>query len=76
VWYKLDDMSFLTINSYVSMNVPGVAQIISQVLLKFIYFDILYMELWLDKFLALLNIDLNYDDKPMNQYFEQNGLQG
>ncbi len=57
------------------MNAPGVAQLISQVLLKFIYFDILYMERWFNKFLASLNLNLDYDDEPLNQYFEQNGFQ-
>lgn len=46
------------------MNVPGVAQLISQVFLKFIYFDILYMELWFDKFLNFMGIELDIDDKP------------
>ncbi len=43
--------------------------------MKFIYFDIFYMELWFDQFLALLDMDLDYDlQQPLNQYFEQNGF--
>lgn len=56
LWSYLDDMSFLTINTMISMTIPGVAQVIAQVLLNLIYFDILYTEEWLPLFLASLGI--------------------
>jgi hypothetical protein len=50
----LDDLSFLTINTMISISVPGVAQMIQQVLLNLIYFDILYTELWFPELLDKL----------------------
>ena len=47
IWNCLDDFSFMTINSMISMPVPGIVQLIQQVLLNFIYVDILLTDLWL-----------------------------
>jgi len=52
LWGNLEDMSFLTINSMISLSIPGLPQLIQSVLLKFIYFDILYTELWLSQFMV------------------------
>jgi len=47
IWNCLDDFSFMTVNSMISMPVPGIVQLIQQVLLNFIYVDILLTDLWL-----------------------------
>jgi hypothetical protein len=70
----LDDLSFLTINTMISISVPGVAQMIQQVLLNLIYFDILYTELWFPELLARLSIKMDQEDKGLNSYFEENGF--
>ena len=40
-------MSFLTVLTMISLSVPGIAKIIQQILMNFIYMDILQTELWL-----------------------------
>lgn len=57
------------------MSVPGVATMISDVLLNLIYIDILYTEKWFPQLLEYLRFDLNFQDKPINSYFNQNGFQ-
>jgi hypothetical protein len=42
-----DDFSFLTINTLISMSVPGIVQLVSSVLINFIYVDILLTDLWI-----------------------------
>jgi hypothetical protein len=37
----------MTVNSMISMPVPGIVQLIQQVLLNFIYVDILLTDMWL-----------------------------
>ena len=39
-------MSFLTILTLISINVPGIAKTIQGALLSFIYLDILMTDLW------------------------------
>ena len=51
VWSLMDDLSFLMINTMISMSVPGIASMISGVLINLIYFDILYTELWFPDFM-------------------------
>lgn len=47
LWGLLNDMSFLTICSMISINVPGIGKILQNALMNFIYLDILQTELWL-----------------------------
>ena len=47
VWNCLDDLSFMLINTMISMPVPGIVQIVQVVLLNFIYLDILLTDLWI-----------------------------
>ncbi len=42
-----DDFSFLTINTMISLTVPGIVQLVTSVLINFIYVDILLTDLWL-----------------------------
>jgi hypothetical protein len=46
IWSMMDDLSFLMINTMISMSIPGVASMISGVLINLIYFDILFTERW------------------------------
>ncbi len=44
----MPDVSFLIINSMISLSPPGVASVIQAVLIKYVYYDILFTELWID----------------------------
>jgi len=46
VWNCLDDLSFMLINTMISMPVPGIVQMVQTVLLNFIYLDILLTDFW------------------------------
>ena len=47
IWGLLNDMSFLTIMTMISITVPGIAKLIMGALLNFIYLDILQTDKWL-----------------------------
>jgi hypothetical protein len=68
----LYDTSFLTINSLVSMSVPGVVQLMQGVFLNFVYFDLFYTEKWLP--LIIPEAALSDDEEGLNVYFEENGF--
>lgn len=76
VWFRLEDISFLVINSMLSISIPGIPSIIQAVMIKYMYFDILYTELWIDRFLT--SIGIHYDqiknDTALNNQFEENGF--
>ena len=59
VWNQMLDLSFLTINSMISLSPPGVASVIQAVMIKYIYFDILYTELWINEFLGSVGLNLD-----------------
>jgi hypothetical protein len=40
LWVQLEDMSFMSINSMISMAVPGMVQLINNVIMNFIYVDV------------------------------------
>jgi hypothetical protein len=40
LWMELEDISFLTINSFIAVSISGIPSIIQSVLFKLIYFDI------------------------------------
>jgi hypothetical protein len=58
----------------ISMNVPGVAIMIQVVLINFIYFDILYTERWFPDLMKYLDFDLDFEDYPLNSFFNENGF--
>jgi hypothetical protein len=69
LWVYFEDISFLTINSLVSFELPGLPSIIQSSLLKLIYFDILYTEYWLPQFMRkVFGVDLDQaeGDTPMS----------
>jgi hypothetical protein len=59
IWYHLEDLSFLTINSLISISIPGIPSKIQAVMMKYIYFDILYTELWMSQFMESIGFDLD-----------------
>jgi len=58
-------MSFLTILSLISIAVPGLAQTIQTVLLKFLYIDILMTDEWL--YPMLLKEEESFYDTPISE---------
>jgi hypothetical protein len=47
LWMQLEDLFFLTINSFISVPILGYPQMIQSVLIKLIFFDIFYVEKWM-----------------------------
>jgi len=64
-WIKLEDISFLAINSLISISIPGVPHTIQAMMIKYIYFDIFYTEFWMADFLKIMGLDLNSIDNDM-----------
>jgi hypothetical protein len=77
VWMLLEDMSFLTINSFISVSITGVPQIIQSVLYKLIFFDIFYTERWFSELMKRMGLDFDLieNDEPINLEFSQNGFE-
>jgi hypothetical protein len=48
LWSQMLDNSFLPMNSFIAISIPGIPKIIQAVMIKYIYFDIFYTELWID----------------------------
>jgi hypothetical protein len=63
VFGSMNDMSFLTLLSLISIAVPGIAQIFMKVILKFLYLDVLMTEDWLLPLLISENKQYYLDKK-------------
>ncbi|TNV87037.1 hypothetical protein FGO68_gene800 [Halteria grandinella] len=89
MWGLLNDLSFLTILTLLSVSVPGIAQLIQSTLLNFIYLDILKTDQWFipwmfqrDSQSALAKRRMLQDsdqldtieDKGLNDYLDSNGF--
>jgi hypothetical protein len=79
LWGLLNDMSFLTICSMISISVPGIGKILQNALMSFIYLDILQTDLWLFPLLfppkaSGEDDEFNDMDQPLNMYFDENGF--
>ena len=48
LWNQMLDISFLPMNSLIAIAIPGIPSIIQAVMIKYIYFDVFYTELWID----------------------------
>lgn len=72
MWSLLNDISFLTILTLVSLPVPGIAQMIQSVMLNFIYLDILMTDKWLIP--LIYGSDDGDDDEALNDKFAENGF--
>lgn len=75
IWMHFDDFSFLMINTLISLSVPGITQIIQQVLVNFIYLDLLMMEKWMPFVIRWINGGEDPEDEPLNNFFEDNGVE-
>jgi hypothetical protein len=58
-WMQLEDLSFLTINAMIAISTPAIPSLIQSVMIKYIYFDILYTELWFDQFMGGIGINID-----------------
>jgi hypothetical protein len=74
VWGYLYDVSFITINTMISIAVPGIAQLIQQVFLNFIYVDLLWAEYWLPQLFSQEG-EAESNSGGLNSYFEDNGFE-
>jgi hypothetical protein len=68
-------MSFLTINMLISMNVPGIVQIVQQIFMNFIFFDVFYVDQWVPPTLKKVSFNMDVPERPINDYFQDNGFE-
>ncbi|TNV86985.1 hypothetical protein FGO68_gene12316 [Halteria grandinella] len=73
VWNLLNDLSFLTILSLVSMNVPGIVKLIQGTMLSFIYLDLLKTDQWVVP-IIFGSSNEDEEDRGLNSYLEENGF--
>jgi hypothetical protein len=64
------------INSLLAISIPGLPSTILSFLMKYIFFDILYTELWITKFMNGIAIDFEKlkNDTALNVQFSDNGF--
>ena len=76
IWGSMNDMSFLTLLSLISIGIPVIAQLITKIILKFLYLDVLQTEDWLLPWLTAEESDLpdDYEDSALNEYFDLFGF--
>ena len=60
----------------IAIPIQGVPSIIQSVMIKFIYFDILFTEKWMPNFFNKIGLDTEgiKNDEPMNLFFDENGF--
>lgn len=71
-WLHLDDMSFMLINTLISIAVPGVVQLVLSVLINFIYIDVLFTDYWVPQLFRTTTQSIE-NKGGLNLYFEENG---
>jgi hypothetical protein len=76
LWIHFEDISFLIINSLLQISIPGLPSTILGILMKYIFFDILYTELWVAKFMGGIGVDYGTvkNDTAINAQFSDNGF--
>ena len=76
LWIQFEDLSFLVINSLLQISIPGLPSTILGFLMKYIFFDILYTELWGAKFMGGIGVDFDTvkNDTAINVQFSDNGF--
>jgi hypothetical protein len=62
----------MSINSLISMPVPGMVQLINNVVMSFIYVDIFLSDKWMPE-LFYGSESANDDNLPLNNYFDESG---
>jgi hypothetical protein len=78
IWLRLADLSFLTIITLLTLAPsvsPSIPAVIQQVILKLIFFDILFPEFWMPKMLENLGIDGEDDGEPLPTGFVESGYE-
>ncbi|TNV86282.1 hypothetical protein FGO68_gene3639 [Halteria grandinella] len=73
LWNMLNDLSFMMSLSMVSVNVPGIAQVVQRILLGMIYLDLLDTSKWIDPIIS--SDEDGLVDQSLNPYFELSGFQ-
>ena len=60
----------------IAIPIQGVPSIIQSVITKFIYFDILFTEIWMPNFFHKIGLDTEgiKDDEPVNSFFDEIGF--
>ena len=73
---QLEDITFLTINCFISVAILGYPQLMQSVLIKLIFFDIFYTEHWMPSMMKGIGLDFDRieNDDPMNLQFSENGF--
>jgi hypothetical protein len=76
IWASLNDLSFLTLLSLISLTVPGLAHSLQQVVLKLLFLDVLLTDQWLlpwieeiqyEEILDATNGNIKYTELLMNK---------
>jgi hypothetical protein len=62
----------MSINSMISMPVPGMVQLINNVIMSFIYVDIFLSDKWMPQLFYGLE-RINEDNEPLNSFFDESG---
>jgi hypothetical protein len=62
----------MSINNMISMPVPGMVQLINNVIMSFIYVDIFLSDQWMPELFYGLE-RVNDDNEPLNSFFEESG---
>ncbi|TNV86252.1 hypothetical protein FGO68_gene12117 [Halteria grandinella] len=77
IWSMLNDLSIMISLTMISISIPGIAQSFMNIMLQFVYLDILQTDLWLKPFFASEKDDDGnlLEDEGLNEYFEQQGYQ-
>ena len=65
----MEDLSFMLINTMISMPVPGIVQLVQSVLLNFIYLDVLLTDKWLPQYIFKEDLSSVEDRDGLNVYF-------
>jgi hypothetical protein len=56
LWTQMLDISFLPLNLMIAISIPGIPSLIQAVMIKYIYLDILYTELWIEQLMEFIGI--------------------
>ncbi len=65
----------MIILSIVSITIPGVALVIQNTLINFLYFDLLYTEEWMPQIWEKMGYVDDDEEDLLNEKFKENGFQ-
>jgi hypothetical protein len=59
----------------IAISIPGIPSIIQGAIMKYVYFDIFYTELWMNQFMLRIGIPIDSveNDFALNHQFSENG---